>query len=64
MDLDSNLDGYYKMSEVVPGLWLGSLENAQDTESLKQKNIHSILTVMRGTVNIKEVRLLFSVSCV
>ncbi|KAI0761117.1 protein-tyrosine phosphatase-like protein [Irpex lacteus] len=42
------------MSEVVPGLWLGSLENAQDTESLKQKNIHSILTVMRGTVNIKE----------
>lgn len=47
------------MNEVIPNLWLGSLRAAQDTESLRRNNIHSILSIMRGKVKISEVYLKF-----
>ncbi|KAI0087434.1 protein-tyrosine phosphatase-like protein [Irpex rosettiformis] len=42
------------MSEVLPNLWIGNIRDALDIEGLKQRNIRSILTAMRGTVKVKE----------
>ncbi|KII87806.1 hypothetical protein PLICRDRAFT_176572 [Plicaturopsis crispa FD-325 SS-3] len=42
------------MDEVVPGLWIGDLPSALNTEQLKAHNIHSILSAMRGRVSIHE----------
>ena len=44
------------MDEVIPGLWVGDLPSAIDVESLRAHGIYSILTAMRGKVNIHEVR--------
>lgn len=44
------------MNEVIPNLWLGDLTSAQNTEKLRQNNIHSILSAMRGKVVVEEVR--------
>ena len=46
----------YSMNEIIPNLWLGDLHNAKDTELLRSKNIHSILSVMRGNFTISQVR--------
>lgn len=44
------------MDEVIPGLWIGDISSAHDVEKLKAHGIFSILTAMRGKVNIHEVR--------
>ncbi|KAF9225740.1 hypothetical protein BS17DRAFT_777609 [Gyrodon lividus] len=38
------------MDEIVPNLWIGNLPSALDVESLKAKNIFSVVTAMRGKV--------------
>ncbi|KAG1843142.1 hypothetical protein DFJ58DRAFT_805018 [Suillus subalutaceus] len=40
------------MDEVVPGVWIGDLQSALDVKGLKEKNIFSVLTAMRGKVTI------------
>ncbi|KAH6906785.1 protein-tyrosine phosphatase-like protein [Coprinopsis sp. MPI-PUGE-AT-0042] len=42
------------MDEILPGLWLGSLASALDTETLKAHNIRSVLSAMRGRITVKE----------
>ncbi|KAJ6558000.1 hypothetical protein B0H19DRAFT_125381 [Mycena capillaripes] len=42
------------MDEIIPGLWVGDLPSAKDTETLKTNNIFSILSAMRGRVTINE----------
>jgi dual specificity phosphatase 12 len=49
------MDGMSNMNEVIPNLWLGDLKSAQNTGKLREKNIHSILTAMRGKVVVAEV---------
>lgn len=53
---DGAVNNYSAMNEVIPGLWLGDLRSAQNTDLLKEANVHSVLTAMRGTVRISEVR--------
>jgi dual specificity phosphatase 12 len=48
------------MDEIIPGLWVGDLPSAKDTEALKTNNIFSILSAMRGRVTINEVQRLLS----
>ena len=43
------------MNEVLPGLWIGDLASALDTETLKIHGIFSIVSAMRGRLTIKEV---------
>lgn len=43
------------MDEIIPRLWVGDLPSALDTAELKRKGIFSILTAMRGKVQIHEV---------
>jgi len=45
------------MDEVVPGLWIGDLKSALDVDGLKEKNIFSIVSAMRGKVTIHAVRI-------
>jgi dual specificity phosphatase 12 len=40
------------MDEVVPGVWIGDLQSALDVKGLKERNIFSILTAMRGKITI------------
>jgi len=40
------------MDEVLPGLWVGDLPAALDAELLRENNIGSVLTVMRGKYSI------------
>ncbi|EIN08594.1 hypothetical protein PUNSTDRAFT_114048 [Punctularia strigosozonata HHB-11173 SS5] len=49
---DSDDVEYAHMNEVVPGLWIGDIQSASDAEALRSKNIHSILSAMRGRVSI------------
>ncbi|KZT64540.1 hypothetical protein DAEQUDRAFT_732477 [Daedalea quercina L-15889] len=42
------------MDEVIPGLWIGDLSSALNTEQLREHNIRSVLTAMRGRVRIDE----------
>ena len=44
------------LSEIIPNLWLGDLHTAKNSELLKQNNIRSVVTVMRGHFSIAEVR--------
>jgi hypothetical protein len=44
------------MDEVVPGVWIGDLQSALDVKGLKERNIFSIVTAMRGKVTIHAVR--------
>lgn len=53
-DLDTT-----NMNEIIPGLWLGDLRSALDTQDLREKNIHSVLSAMRGTVTVSQVRVEF-----
>ena len=45
------------MDEVVPGLWIGDQQSASDVQGLKERNIFSILSAMRGKVTIHAVRI-------
>ncbi|OJA14969.1 hypothetical protein AZE42_03225 [Rhizopogon vesiculosus] len=40
------------MDEVVPGLWIGDMRSALDVKGLKERNIFSIVSAMRGKVTI------------
>ncbi|KAJ3998375.1 hypothetical protein F5050DRAFT_1567358 [Lentinula boryana] len=42
------------MDEVIPGLWIGGLPSAMDTENLKANKIYSVLSAMRGKISIHE----------
>ncbi|KAF8186844.1 hypothetical protein K438DRAFT_1595981 [Mycena galopus ATCC 62051] len=42
------------MDEIIPGLWVGDLPSAKDSENLKANKIFSILSAMRGRVTINE----------
>ncbi|KAJ6487779.1 hypothetical protein C8R45DRAFT_994291 [Mycena sanguinolenta] len=42
------------MDEIIPGLFVGDLPSAKNTENLKANNIFSILSAMRGRVTINE----------
>ena len=44
------------MDEVIPGLWIGDLASALNTDRLREHNIRSVLSAMRGRVRIHEVR--------
>ncbi|KAJ7185749.1 hypothetical protein C8R46DRAFT_982515 [Mycena filopes] len=45
---------YANMDEIIPGLWVGDIASATDTETLKANKIFSILSAMRGRVTINE----------
>ncbi|EPQ52031.1 hypothetical protein GLOTRDRAFT_80177 [Gloeophyllum trabeum ATCC 11539] len=40
------------MDEIIPGLWVGDLASALDTEKLREKGIGSVVSAMRGRVSI------------
>ncbi|KAI0947581.1 hypothetical protein AcW1_009302 [Taiwanofungus camphoratus] len=42
------------MDEIVSNLWIGDLPSALNAENLRENNIHSVLTAMRGRVSIHE----------
>lgn len=42
------------MNEIVPNLWLGNLLGALDAKTLREKNIRSVVTAMRGKLAIDE----------
>ncbi|KAF5366119.1 hypothetical protein D9757_010932 [Collybiopsis confluens] len=42
------------MDQVIPGLWIGGLPSALDTENLRVNKIHSVLSVMRGKLSVHE----------
>ncbi|KAJ3812781.1 hypothetical protein EV368DRAFT_41057 [Lentinula lateritia] len=42
------------MDQVIPGLWIGGLPSAMDTENLKKNKIYSVLSAMRGKISIHE----------
>ncbi|THG95886.1 hypothetical protein EW026_g5841 [Hermanssonia centrifuga] len=42
------------MNEVIPNLWLGDLRTALKVDLLRSRNIHSVLSVMRGKVTVSE----------
>ncbi|KAF8635395.1 hypothetical protein AX15_000395 [Amanita polypyramis BW_CC] len=42
------------MDEIIPGLWIGNLPSAQNTQLLKDHGIYSILSAMRGRITINE----------
>ncbi|KAF9051219.1 hypothetical protein BDZ89DRAFT_1088719 [Hymenopellis radicata] len=44
------------MDEVIPGLWIGDMRSALNTEQLQQNKIFSILSAMRGRITIHEGR--------
>ena len=48
---------YQHMNEILPGLWVGDLLSTKDLSLLREHNIHSILSAMRGKIAIHEVRL-------
>lgn len=43
------------MDQVIPNLWLGNIASISDVENLKDNNIHSILSAMRGIVVVQGV---------
>jgi dual specificity phosphatase 12 len=51
-------DEHHHMDQVLPGLWIGDLHSARDSDTLRANNIRSILTVMRGKFSIHDVCLL------
>ncbi|TFK25308.1 phosphatases II [Coprinopsis marcescibilis] len=50
------------MDEVIPGLWLGSLSSAQNTENLRKKGIRSVVSVLRGRLRIEQTMIRYQIS--
>lgn len=50
-----NYDEANAMDEVLPGLWIGDLNAATNEALLREKSIHSVLSVMRGKVDVARV---------
>ena len=44
------------MDEIIPGLWIGSIRAVSNVDALREHNIHSVLSAMRGRVKVAEVR--------
>jgi len=44
------------MHQVIQNLWLGNISSIADVENLKKNDIHSILSVVRGSVAVQAVR--------
>jgi dual specificity phosphatase 12 len=44
------------MDKIVPNLWIGDLSSALDVPNLKANKICSVLSAMRGTLRIHQVR--------
>ena len=42
------------MDEIIKGLWIGDLISAKNVERLKKNKIYSVLSAMRGRINIRE----------
>ena len=42
------------MDEIIPGLWVGNIYAAADADALRERNIHSVLSCMRGKVRVAE----------
>ena len=42
------------MDEIIPNLWVGSIRSVSNVEALRKRNIHSVLSAMRGRVNVSE----------
>jgi dual specificity phosphatase 12 len=42
------------MDQVIPNLWIGDLPSALDVDVLKEKNIYSIVSAMRGRVTLHD----------
>ncbi|TFK72448.1 phosphatases II [Pluteus cervinus] len=42
------------MDEIIPGLWLGNWRSSRDVETLKLKNVMSILSMVRGELPVQE----------
>jgi dual specificity phosphatase 12 len=47
------------MDQVIPNLWIGDLPSALDVDVLKEKNIYSIVSAMRGRVTLHDVSQMF-----
>ena len=43
------------MDQVIPNLWIGDLPSALDVDGLKNRNIRSIVSAMRGRVTLHDV---------
>ena len=43
------------MNEIIPGLWLGDLEDAHNTALLAEANVGYVLSVLLGPVKIDKV---------
>jgi len=46
------------MDQVVKNLWLGDVSSVVDVENLKKNDIRSILSIVRGRVPLRAVRVL------
>ena len=53
-DGSSNFTVANDMDEIISNLWVGSIRAVSDVEALRQHNIHSVLSAMRGRVNLAE----------
>lgn len=54
--VDMSRDEANAMDEIIPNLWIGDLRAATDEHLLREHNIHSVLSAMRGRVKVHEVR--------
>ncbi|KAK7689540.1 hypothetical protein QCA50_007332 [Cerrena zonata] len=45
-------ESFDSMNEIITNLWLGNISSALDTNTLKEKNIHSIVSVLRENMSI------------
>ena len=50
-----NAEGLNAMDEIVAGLWLGDILAATNESLLREKDVHSVLSVMRGKVDVPRV---------
>lgn len=57
IDISTTSFGNFKkprMDEIIKGLWIGDLISAKNVERLKKNKIYSVLSAMRGRINIRE----------
>ena len=52
---NNNSNNSNNMDEIVPGLWIGNMEAANDLHSLKKNNIKYIFNISRDIPNYYEI---------
>ena len=60
-----NDDDYFTfntMDEIIHNLWVGNLQSALDTRTLKEKGVCSVISVMKGPINLDKVRTIYLLS--